>query len=69
MAENIIPVKPFGTNSTMFTQCCGVAICNDQERCPSCEENVIGWDAESDHERGKIRWADATRHWDRKQKS
>jgi len=24
------------TNSTLFTTCCGAAICDDQERCPSC---------------------------------
>lgn len=29
-----------GTNSTLFTTCCGVAICNDQEHCPSCGEEV-----------------------------
>jgi hypothetical protein len=28
------------TNSTLFTTCCGVAICNDQDRCPACGEEV-----------------------------
>lgn len=27
-------------NSTMFTSCCHVAICNDEERCPQCKEEV-----------------------------
>lgn len=29
-----------GTNSTMFTTCCGVAICDDERHCPSCGEEV-----------------------------
>ena len=52
----IMPIYPSGTNSTMFTQCCETAICNDQPNCPVCKRKVIGWDAETDHERGKIRW-------------
>ena len=28
------------TNSTTFTTCCGVAICDDESRCPSCREEV-----------------------------
>jgi len=44
------------TNSTMFTTCCGTAICNDQKKCPSCENEIYGCDAESDHERGIMRW-------------
>lgn len=28
------------TNSTMFTTCCKVAICDDQEKCPVCKEVV-----------------------------
>jgi len=44
------------TNSTMFTECCETAICNDQTKCPRCQREVIGDDAKSDHERGMIRW-------------
>lgn len=33
------------TNSTMFTTCCRVAICNDQERCPNCRQEVTPKDA------------------------
>jgi hypothetical protein len=64
-AVPICPLYPTGTNSTMFTQCCGTAICNDEPCCPSCGRKVIGWDAESDHERGKIRWRSATAAWKR----
>ena len=40
------------TNSTMFTDCCHCAICDDQERCPVCKDKIIGWDEESKHARG-----------------
>ena len=42
-------------NSTMFTDCCGAAICEDQQRCPECRELVIGWDAETDAKRDRVR--------------
>lgn len=28
------------TNSTMFTTCCNVAICDDQACCPQCGQGV-----------------------------
>ena len=28
-------------NSTIFTTCCEVAICDDQQKCPSCGEDVF----------------------------
>ena len=28
------------TNSTMFTTCCRVAICDDQQKCPRCKKYV-----------------------------
>lgn len=28
------------TNSTMFTTCCEVAICDDQTKCPVCRQSV-----------------------------
>ena len=28
------------TNSTLFTTCCNVAICDHQERCPRCKQDV-----------------------------
>lgn len=28
------------TNSTMFTTCCQVAICDDQKRCPKCKAEI-----------------------------
>lgn len=61
--EYIMPLAPYGTNSTMFTTCCKVAICDDQANCPSCGEPVIGYDANTNHERRRIRWKDATSHW------
>ncbi len=30
------------TNSTLFTTCCGVAICDDQSTCPRCKQDVPG---------------------------
>lgn len=44
------------TNSTMFTECCHVAICGDQENCPHCKRRVVGADAESEYWRRRIRW-------------
>lgn len=66
--SDIVPLAPPGTNSTMFTQCCGVAICDSEKNCPVCDMEVIGSGAETDHERGKIRWKNATRHWPRRGK-
>jgi len=56
-------LQPCVTNSTHFTICCGSAICDDEANCPSCNEPVIGADADSAHERGRERWDYATRHW------
>lgn len=63
MPINIMSLYPQGTNSTMFTFCCESAICSDELKCPACGKYVIGWDAETDHERGRIRWKNATSHW------
>jgi len=52
----ILPLYPSGTNSTMFTECCEVAICDDQPCCPVCRRKVVGHDAESSYQRGRIRW-------------
>ena len=62
-AAGIIPLTPQGTNSTMFTECCGCAICDDEPCCPCCGRKVIGWDAENKNERHRIRWEDATKRW------
>ena len=64
--SDISPILPEGTNSTMFTGCCGTAICDDQGKCPSCGRPVVGHDAETQHERRMIRWRNATRFWKRK---
>jgi len=63
--KHIVPLLPQGTNSTMFTACCEVAICSDQARCPQCKELVVGHDAAPGHERDLVRWRDATATWDR----
>ena len=55
----IHPLHPNGTNSTFFTECCGIAICDNEPNCPNCHRKVIGWDAESKEERGRIRWVHA----------
>lgn len=59
------PLNPGGTNSTMFTQCCDTAICNDELNCPKCKRKIVGYDADTDHQRGLIRWRYATGHWKR----
>ena len=61
--SQIIPVSPSGTNSTMFTDCCGCAIANSERSCPSCGCNVIGYDEDDNDKRGRIRWENATRFW------
>jgi len=63
--SGVLPLQPGGTNSTMFTTCCQVAICDDEILCPRCGKKVYGWEAESRHERGRLRWASATAHWNR----
>ena len=44
------------TNSTMFTDCCGCAVLNSEIKCPCCNATVYGSEAETDYERGRIRW-------------
>lgn len=45
------------TNSTMFTNCCGTAICNNQIKCPSCGIEVYPNDPDiSDYKTGMLRW-------------
>jgi hypothetical protein len=61
--SGIVPLTPSGTNSTLFTECCGCAICDDEANCPECGRKVIGYDAESKSERHRIRWEDATSRW------
>lgn len=63
--SDIVPLRPQGTNSTMFTQCCNTAICDHERCCPKCGREVVGANAETDHERGIIRWRNATRFWNR----
>ncbi len=64
--SDIVAITPEGTNSTMFTECCHVAICNDEVGCPVCHQEVIGDNAENSYKRGRIRWANATRFWNRR---
>ncbi|MFA5617306.1 MAG: hypothetical protein WDK95_10655, partial [Syntrophorhabdaceae bacterium] len=45
---DIVPLYPNGTNSTMFTQCCEVAICDCEPNCPCCGMSVIGHDAKTE---------------------
>lgn len=63
--SNIIALSPHGTNSTMFTDCCETAICDDEPNCPRCKRPVVGHDAKTQHARSLIRWTNATRNWKR----
>lgn len=60
---NIVSLLPQGTNSTFFTECCQVAICDYQKVCPHCKGLVIGHDALTEHARRMIRFENATRFW------
>ena len=60
-------LTPSGTNSTHFTECCNAAICDDQPSCPSCGEEVIGYDELTPYDRGRVRWAYATSSWRRRE--
>lgn len=42
-------------NSTFFTQCCGLAINDNESKCPGCQALVVGHDAETVHETRMIR--------------
>lgn len=44
------------TNSTLFTRCCEVAICDHQAYCPSCREEVHPGADATDHQRRVARW-------------
>ena len=57
----IVPISKIGTNDVLLTECCFVAICDDQLHCPQCGRKVIGCDAQNDNERSKIRWNNAKR--------
>jgi len=51
-----------GRNSTMFTRCCEVAICDSEGCCPKCGREVIGKDAPDDHARWLARWNNANQN-------
>ncbi len=44
-------------NSTFFTNCCGVAICDDEALCPSCKQEVEPGKNVAPHERNRARWS------------
>jgi hypothetical protein len=60
----VLPIYPSEANSTMFTECCQVAICSYQANCPHCGRPVIGHDL-SEPARRRLRWWSATAHWRR----
>lgn len=64
--SDVLQLQPHGTNSTMFTPCCHVAICDSEGECPRCKKKVYGWNEESAYKCGRARWASATAHWDRR---
>ena len=47
------------TNSTMFTKCCRVAICDDQVQCPRCKKEVFPGKDTTNHQRATARWSQA----------
>ena len=49
-------LTPQGTNSTLFTECCGTAICSDEKCCPGCGREAMGSSIEDHHERAVYRW-------------
>lgn len=49
------------TNSTMFTNCCRVAINDDQALCPRCRQEVQPGEEATNHERHVARWRQAYR--------
>lgn len=44
-------------NSTIFTNCCKVAILEHQADCPMCGEEVYPGREATNHERNKYRWS------------
>jgi hypothetical protein len=44
------------TNSTIFTNCCNVAINDHQDTCPGCRAEVYPGKNATDHQRGMNRW-------------
>lgn len=63
--SDIVPLLPRGTNSTFFTGCCQVAICDDEANCPHCGRPVVGFNVASGAARNRVRWDNATRFWNR----
>jgi len=47
----LMPLYPSGTNSTMFTECCECAICDDEPFCPSCGRKVMEYRAKPEKPR------------------
>lgn len=43
-------------NSTIFTNCCRVAINDDQAHCPLCKAEVYPGVEATEHERNMYRW-------------
>jgi hypothetical protein len=44
------------TNSSMFTNCCRVAITDREARCPVCRQEVYPGEDATEHERYRLRW-------------
>jgi hypothetical protein len=44
------------TNSTIFTNCCRVAINDNQDECPCCKAEVMPGKGATDHQRSMARW-------------
>lgn len=44
------------TNSTLFTNCCNVAILDDQAACPQCRQEVYPGHDSTQRDRAMYRW-------------
>jgi hypothetical protein len=61
--SDIISTGPQCTNSTLFTECCGCAIMDDEIGCPQCGREVVGDKEETERMRHIVRWRNANRDW------
>lgn len=44
------------TNSTIFTNCCRVAITDRETHCPACEQEVMPGADSTEQQRARSRW-------------
>lgn len=42
------------TNSTLFSTCCGCAVCDDELVCPHCKQEIVPRSPRSRHEQALV---------------